>query len=795
MSPERDVRCSPRLWAALVVGALLGAGSSCGSAAADEPSAPSKPADAPRRVTLTAEPLADELKHLAEQAGIVVRVAPADIRDRIGVAVDATVTPADALRSVIGNAPLVVRTVQPGVFALDPVHTIGSTTTSTMPYTTTRSANTKYTQPLVDTPQTIVAVPEQVLKDQNVTTLHDALRNVSGISLAAGEGGSQGDSLTIRGFDAKDDFYLDGMRDFGNYYRDPFDLERVEVVMGPSSMLFGHGEGGGLVNQVSKTAGLHGLADASYTVGTDGMERLTLDDDRTLGATSAYRVVGMAEATRTADRDVTRGKRIGLAPSLAFGLGTKDRLTVRLFAQSDDAVPDYGIPYINDRPANVARSNFYGFANGDRLEDEIGIATIAYDHDVSDRTTLHAQLRAASYERSFGASNALTPSPQPIPGTPTALITVPRTQHSRNGNEAFLQEQTYLTSHVGTGVGSQTLLVGFEATRETSHETQNTVTGLSSTNLAIPNPAQPFTFTSIAAKTDAHVAADTLAFFGADSVELAHTLDFDAGMRFDTFAASNNDYVSKLTAVQVVRKLSPQAAFVYKPAPSGSIYLAYDTSFQPSADNLSLTTAQVVAPASNTTFELGTKWATAHGITVTAALFNSVMKNAHITEPDGTVLPVGTERSNGFQTQVQGELAPHWLVTAGYTLLQTKVLAYTLPTQPHVVGTRIPNAPTGSATLWTTYTFPRATIGFGASGLSQRQASIGVDTATGQPILVPGYVRFDGELKYRLAQHLAVQLNAANLLDKYYLDELHPDHVIPGAGRSFGVTFQLGTGR
>jgi len=791
---------SARVAVALAVGLLVWATGARGTLAAeDAPPALVQPERRTQRFDIARQPLGAAVADFTRRTGIAVRVSSGALDGWTANPVAGAFTPIAALRLLIGGAPFVATALDSQTIAIDAAgtpRTIGAVGVNASPYVTTRAGIGKYTQPLVDTPQTIVEIPARVIAEQNATTLHDVLRNVSGISLAAGEGGSQGDSLTIRGFDAKDDFYLDGMRDFGNYYRDPFNLERVEVIMGPASMLLGHGEGGGIVNQVSKAPALASFDDLALSGGTDGLGRLTIDDNDQLGSTAAFRINALAETTHTADRDVTRSKRLGVAPSIAFGLGTPNRLTLSFFGQTDDAIPDYGVPYIHDRPANVPRANFYGFADGDRLDDDIAIGTIAFDHDFSSTFTVHSQLRIASYERAFGASNAVTPSPQPLPGTPLADITVARTQHSRNGNESFLQSQTYLTRQIGSGAFAQTVMFGYEATRETSHETSNTVSGLPSTNLLDPNPDQPFTFRSIAAKTDNHVAADTLAFFGADSLHLGNHVEFDAGLRFDTFDAQNTEYVSRTTAAQDVRKLSPQAALVYKPVTALSYYVAYDTSFQPSADALSLTTAQIVAPASNTTFEAGTKWSVAGGrMSVTAAAFNSILHNAHITEPDGSVLPVGTERSNGVQTQLQGDLAPRWRVTAGYTLLETRVLSYVLATQPGVVGTRIPNAPTGSANLWTTYTFPRLQIGLGASGLSQRQASIGVDTATGQPILVPGYVRVDGELTYRLSRKLVLQLNGYNLLDTLYYDEVHPDHVVPGAGRSVELTLKIGTGR
>jgi catecholate siderophore receptor len=745
--------------------------------------------------TIPAEPLVTALADFTRVTGIRIVVEPRLTEKCTSVGITGTYVPDEALRHIIGDASIKPRFVDARTIMLEPneLRTIAIVSKSAgPPYRIEQPALGKYTQSLIDTPQTITEISSQVLKDQNVTTLRDALRNVSGISLAAGEGGSQGDSLTIRGFDAKDDFYLDGQRDFGNYYRDPFNLDRVEVIDGPSSMLLGHGEGGGIVNQVSKTPKFGSFGEGSLSVGTDETKRLTVDDNIELTPTSAFRLNAMEETAHVAGRDDTVSNHIGLAPSITLGLGTPTRATFSLFYMDDDDIPDYGLPYINDRPAQVPRSNYYGFTT-DRLEDNIEIGTIALDHDFNKNLTLHSQTRYASYERSFGAANAVTPTPQPALGTSPIDITVGRTQHSRNGNETFLQNQTYVVDHFKVGHIANTVMSGVELTRETSHEISNTLTGLPSTNLENPNENQPISFTSIAAKTDNHVTADTLGLFAADSIKLTPHWELDGGLRFDTFDAINNETVSGTSAVQDVRNLSGQGGVVYKPAKNGSVYFSYDNSFQPSADALSFTTAQIVAPAKNSTFELGTKWkALDDRILITSSIFNSIMYNAHITQPDGTVLPVGTERSNGFSLNVAGDLTSRWHAMGSYTLLETDVLQYVLSTQPGVVGTHIPNAPAGSASLWTTYDLTKKfQLGFGGSGVSQRQASIGVDTGTGQPILVPGYIRLDGSARYKLSQDTTLQINAYNLANKYYFDEIHPDHVVPGAARSLLASLNI----
>jgi catecholate siderophore receptor len=207
-------------------------------------------------------------------------------------------------------------------------------------------ALSKFTEPLVNIPQSVDVLSSQLLKDQAVTNLNDALRSVPGISIGAGEFSWQGNNPTIRGFVARTDMFLDGVRDFGNYYRDPFDLQDIEVLEGPSSILFGRGSTGGVIEQTSKEPGLMGFIDATLVGGSDYTRRATVDIDEPLpdlGEGAAFRFNGMAHAQSVAGRNVARDSRFGLAPSLALGLGTPTRMVFSFFDQTADDVPDYAI--------------------------------------------------------------------------------------------------------------------------------------------------------------------------------------------------------------------------------------------------------------------------------------------------------------------------------------------------------------------------------------------------------------------------------------------------------------------
>ncbi len=292
--------------------------------------------------------LADVLPAFTRVTGVAVRVGADGILDLHSAGIAGEYTPQQALKKIASDAGLECRFAADGTAEL----TLRSSKTAievTDQAPVMGSSLAKYQQPLLDTPQTVNVVQQQTMAQQGTTTLRDALRNVAGISLAAGEGGAQGDNLTVRGFTARNDLFIDGMRDFGSYYRDPFNTEEVEVLQGPSSVTFGRGSTGGVVNQASKTPGLTEFIDAGLQFGSDATRRGTLDVDiplSKLGPGAAFRLNAMGDIGDIAGRDVAENRRLGIAPSLALGLGTATRLTFSYFHQNADDVPDYGLALV-----------------------------------------------------------------------------------------------------------------------------------------------------------------------------------------------------------------------------------------------------------------------------------------------------------------------------------------------------------------------------------------------------------------------------------------------------------------
>jgi catecholate siderophore receptor len=673
--------------------------------------------------------------------------------------------------------------------------------------------------PLLDTAQAINAIPAQLLSDQGVSTLRDTLRNSPGISLAAGEGALQGDNLTIRGFTAQDDIFLDGVRDFGSYYRDPFYYEKVDVLEGPAGVEFGRGSTGGVINQESKVAQLHPFIRFDGGLGTDLTKRFTGDINQPLPGVAngaAFRLNFMVHDSGVAQRDVTVNRRIGVAPTFALGLNTPTRLIANDLHSQEDDIPDYGIPWYFGSGAPVPRHNFYGFADHNFLRTNVDVGNVRVEHDLSDHGLLRNVIRYAHYERKWqitepqvnnASSGTITPQ------TPLDQVMVNRNQLAGNSDEAQIWDQAELLL-TGKLLGiRQTAVLGSEGGRESSDPTRIRFTnpaGLNTvplTSLLHPDPYQPFSGT-VYPNTQVHTTAFSAAAYLLDTFELGRKWELSGGIRLDhfdanynaitnTFAASGADTITYPKYEQDLNKGTWRAALVYKPRPNGSVYFDYGTSFDPSAESLSLSAANAaVPPEQNETYELGSKWDLNHGrLTARGALFRTNRENVLEPDPTNSAVDVlaGNQRVDGAEGVIQGRLTDRWEILSSYTFMHSEVVSSNY--YPLSVGLPLQNVPQNLFNLWTEYRLPRGfEVGAGSNFVGARDANS--TTLTSPTTLIekaPEYWTFNAMAKYELNEHISMQVNVNNLLDRFFLDELHPGHVIPGAGTSalFGGKFRF----
>lgn len=651
----------------------------------------------------------------------------------------------------------------------------------------------KYTQPLNDTPQSISVVPRQLLDDQNIIQTRDALRNVPGISLGAGEAGAQGDNLTLRGFSARNDFYLDGMRDFGSYYRDPFNLESIEVLKGPASVAFGRGSTGGVINQVSKQPGLVPITAGSLTFGTDGTRRITADMNRAISGLTgaAVRLNVMADENGVAGRNADTYRRFGFAPSIAFGLGTPTRFALNYLHQQSYDTPDYGLPWLFESPAQAPRQNFYGYKNDDYLRNNVDVVTAKIEHDFSGSVTLRDQFRYGSYFRDVRVTEpqiAYTGAgPRVTRTTPLGSIQVNRNSIAVNGTETFLQNQTDVTVRFTTGPLQHALVAGIEIGQETSSPARIAYTGNVRTSLLSPNMNDQF-LSRGTVTSDVASRVNGVAGYAIDTIKFLERFELTAGIRYDYLDTKYDQNVAPIVRLQRTDSIpSYRVALAYHPVPAGTLYVAYGTSFNPSSEGLTLAVNNAgLAPEENETYEVGAKWEVLdRKLTLSGALFQLEKTNARVTDPNNSVFQIlgGDQRVRGAEVGALGNITDKWQVSAGYAYLDSDTVKTTLA---GAQGQALASTPKHSGSLFTTYVLPfhDVQVGGGFNFVSSRLASSSPDATTGAYKRAPGYVTVQAMLRVPLRQGLDFQLNGYNLLNQKYYDLLHPSHVVPGAGRA-----------
>jgi catecholate siderophore receptor len=661
----------------------------------------------------------------------------------------------------------------------------------------------RLTQPIVETAQSISVISEFELEARAISNLNDALRSAPGVTLGAGEFSWQGNAPTIRGFVARNDIYLDGMRDFGNYYRDPFNLQQLEILQGPSGVYFGRGSTGGVINQTAKRPEGADLTSLSVAAGTENTYRAVGDIERRVSDTVSARATAMLHHNEIAERDVGEYSRWGVAPSLAVGLGTPTRLTASYFHQSEDNIPDYGLPWYFGRPAPVERDTFYGH-DSDWFEADVDIATGRLEHDLSDAVTIRNQLRYGRYTRDFRISESVL-----VAGTteaqPLDTVEVSYNMWSGDAEETFLQNQLDALMEFRTGGVDHTLVAGFEVGEETSDPVFEFSVGVPNQPLLDPDPTRPFTATVVYPRLTAETQAETLAFYAIDTIRFSERWELAVGVRWDRF---DSDYhgVSRNPAgavtldqriAQVDEAPSGRAALTFKPTQDLNLYVAGGTSFNPSAEALSqITSGRALGtqnsnldPEENETYEAGFKLdLPGSQAMLTGAAFHLVKKNARIPDPNNSNFNVldGEQQVDGLQLQLVGNLTDDWYLSAAYTYLDSEVTKAQAGSPS--IGRALLNTPEHSASLMTEYRLvDRVMVGMAATYLDDRLAQ----NAGAVPLVADGYVTVDAMAKYELSDHTSIQVNVFNVADEDYADQLHPFRVVPGAGRSALLTLGM----
>ncbi|PUA26904.1 MAG: hypothetical protein B0W54_21060 [Cellvibrio sp. 79] len=625
----------------------------------------------------------------------------------------------------------------------------------------------KFTQPLVDTPQTIVVVKKELFQQQSATTLSEALRNTPGITMLMGENGntSTGDSIFMRGFDTQGSIYVDGIRDLGSISRDTFNTEQVEIAKGPAGVDNGRGAASGYVNLSSKLANQEDATSGAVTLGTADYKRGTIDVNRTLGESSAVRVNLMKQEAGVDGRDEVENNFQGFAASLGLGLGTDTRTYINILSMEQSGIPDGGIPTIGldgyynaifatgalkgQTPERVDSENFYGSTN-DFNDVKANMLTVRIEQDLAEGVTLRNTSRygRTNQDQVLTGINAITFA------TPASkdTWTISRSRQGKDQTNQILTNQTNLTASFDAGGVKHDLVSGVEFVYESQlnytlgipfvSPTSSTTATQINANLYSPKTGDVFQpVHRTGAKTDGETT--TYAFYAQDTISFNEQWELSAGIRADRFH-TKTDVITRQAAVTapapqtipVGTLLASDAHLtdelfgwklggVYKPTTNGSVYVSYATSeLPPGGANFALNTTNAanninnpnLDPQEGTNAELGTKWNVLNNkLFLTAALFRSTNENEIATNPDGSSVAIGEKQVEGLELGAVGSLTDKWQISAGLAFMDNEITRGNRTVDdPNTTaneasgnneGGAIQWSPKTTFTLWNSYTF------------------------------------------------------------------------------------------
>jgi catecholate siderophore receptor len=641
------------------------------------------------------------------------------------------------------------------------------------------SSATKTLTPLRDVPQSIAVISQEVIKDQGMQSIADVVRYIPGITTHQGE--NNRDQLVIRGNSSSADFFLDGVRDDVQYYRDLYNLDRVEALKGPNAMIFGRGGGGGVLNRVTKQAGFAPITEMTFQGGTFGNKRVLADFNRALSERVAFRVNGLFENSGSF-RDQVDYKRAGLNPTLTIVAGKATQIRLGYEHFRDNRVADRGIPSFRGLPSNTDISTFFGDPDQSKVRARVNLASAVVDHQIGD-LNLHNRTLFGKYNRFYQNY---------VPGAVNADETrVNLSAYNNATRRENIFNQTDLTYSAKTGSLRHTLLAGAEFGRQVSNNVRNTgFFNNTATSISVPfaNPTidTPVTFRQNATDADNHVQANVAAAYAQDQVELTSKVQVLAGLRFDHFKLRfhnnrNGDNLSRIDSLW-----SPRLGLVFKPVTKLSLYGSYSVSYLPSSgDQFSSLTnvTQTLKPEKFDNYEIGAKWDLLQSLSLTSALYRLDRTNTRATDPNDPTrtLQTGSQRTNGFEVGLNGRVTRDWQLLGGYAYQDAKVTSATVSA---VKGARVAQVPRNTFSLWNNYRFAsKWSAGLGLIHRSDMFAAID------NRVTLPGYTRVDAALYYTINEKLRLQANLENLSDrKYFVNADGNDNISPGSPRAARVS-------
>jgi TonB-dependent siderophore receptor len=698
-------------------------------------------------------------------------------------------------------------------------------------YRVEKVSSPKFTQSLLDTTQSIQVINKELIQQQGATTLTEALRNSPGVgTFYVGENGSTstGDAIYMRGFDTSGSIFVDGVRDLGTISRDVFNIEQVEVTKGPDGTEYGRTAPTGAVNLVTKQPVLGNGVSGSVQAGSGQRQRATADLNRQMGDTGAFRLNVLKQNSGVTGRDQVEQNRWGIAPSLAFGLGTPTRVYIDYLHIKQNNTPDGGVPtiglpgysspdnrtFLTDAP-KVDTDNFYGTAQ-DHDHNTQDLFTVIVEHDFTDKVALHNTSRWGRTQQDYlltsfmgTTANLLTPDPT-NPSTWTLARSNPTFKHQSN---RIATNQTNITASLGSGPVTNDISAGIELTQEVAKTVG--IAALAGSTWPAANLYKPYSdvrgLRYAENGTSSYGKTNTAAAYVFDTLKLGESWQVNAGVRLDHYKTDFNSTVvcggrgapvcGRLPTGSVVPGVDAKKSdnlknyklgVLYKPAANGSIYANFAQSQEPPGGNtLALSSSAnsldnpVFDPQKARTAELGTKWdLLGEKLLLTGALYRTTVTNEVVQDPtDLLYYQIGKKRVEGIEITAVGKVTEDWAISAGFTTMNAKVETGTNVSQDG--SSDLAYTPKKAFTMWTTYHLPfNLTIGGGARYNGEMKR--GTDGAIGTPDHTESYWVFDAMASYPVNRNFDLQLNVYNLFDKNYVAAINKSgyRYTPGTPRS-----------
>jgi len=668
-------------------------------------------------------------------------------------------------------------------------------------YAVTRStASTRTDTPLIDVPQSITVVNRKQISDQSMQNLADVVRYVPGVGMAQGEGNRE--TPILRGFSSTSDFFLNGMRDDVQYYRDLYNIERVEVLKGPNAMIFGRGGIGGVINRVTRQASWNDVREFTLQAGSYNNKRATVDVGQGLNKSVAARVTAVMEDSESY-RDEVALERKAINPTVSIRTGENTITSLSYEHFEDDRIADRGVPSFNGKPFESDESTFFGDPNRSPTGTNLDVFTASIDHAFNDRLSLNNRTLFGQYDKFYQnvyASGAVN----------SAGTTYPVQAYNNATERENIFNQTDLVYKLETGALKHTLMSGLEVGRQKTDNQRETGFFAASQGVSTdrktftastsdPTISVPITWQS--SGSDAINAGDTtvIALYAQDQIEFNEQFQAVVGLRYDEFKVDFNDNRPAPTGTGNItntdKVTSPRAGLIYKPAKDVSLYASYSLSFLPRAgeqlSSLSLTNKEL-DPEEFTNKEIGAKWDIQNDLSLTLAVYQLDKTNQAITDPNDPTksVLVDGQRVKGVELGVSGNISPAWSIAGGYAYQQgelTETQSTTL-----LKGSELAQVPENSISLWNRYDVNSTWgVGLGVSQRSDVLAATENKSATAAPgtnVTLDGYTRVDGAVFLTLNKSTKMQVNVENLLDEEYYSNAHNNNnITPGSPRAVRV--------